>query len=216
MPKVPSPERVVHCEDARPWLRRHAPLANSSLITSLPDVSGMGGMPFEAWRAWFLEAASDTLLATPNHGVTIFYQTDIKVQGTWVDKGFLCQLAADRLGVPLLWHKVVCRRPAGQPVFGRPGYSHLLCFSRGVRDAAQPASPDVLPQTGTMTWSQAMGVDACLLACAYVLSHTQTRTVVDPFCGYGTVLAVANKLGMNAVGVELSRRRARKARLLEV
>jgi tRNA G10 N-methylase Trm11 len=67
-----------------------------------------------------------------------------------------------------------------------------------------------------MTWSQAMGVEACRLACAYVLSHTSTRTVVDPFCGVGTVLAVANSMGLSAVGVEIVRKRARKARGLQL
>lgn len=35
--------------------------------------------------------------------------------------------------------------------------------------------------------------------------------VIDPFCGQGTVLAVANELGMDALGVELSRKRSRQA-----
>jgi tRNA G10 N-methylase Trm11 len=38
--------------------------------------------------------------------------------------------------------------------------------------------------------------------------------VVDPFCGHGTILAVANEHGLDAVGVELSAKRARKARRL--
>ena len=33
--------REVFCEDALEWLARHAPLVGCSLITSLPDVSGM-------------------------------------------------------------------------------------------------------------------------------------------------------------------------------
>jgi len=35
--------------------------------------------------------------------------------------------------------------------------------------------------------------------------------VIDPFCGQGTVLAVANEMGMDALGVELSRKRCRTA-----
>jgi hypothetical protein len=65
-----------------------------------------------------------------------------------------------------------------------------------------------------MLWSQAMGLAACKLACEYVLSHTVTRTVVDPFCGQGSVLAVANGLGLDAVGVEVGRKRAQRARTL--
>ena len=54
-----------------------------------------------------------------------------------------------------------------------------------------------------------MGVRACLEACRYVIAETRTRTIVDPFCGYGTVLAVANALGLDAVGVDLSARMCR-------
>lgn len=212
----PGTRRSVFCEDALPWLRQRAPLAGASLITSLPDVSGLPGLTLHAWQEWFVGAAELVLAATPDEGVTIFYQTDIKRDGAWVDKGQLCQRAAQQQGSALLWHKIVCRRPAGQPNFGRPAFSHLLCFSRGVRDQASPAYPDVLPATGKMMWAQAMGVAACELSCRYVLSHTNTRTVVDPFCGHGTVLAVANQLGLDAVGVELSRKRAQRARNLEL
>jgi hypothetical protein len=61
-----------------------------------------------------------------------------------------------------------------------------------------------------------MGVLACREACEFVRSETPTRTVVDPFCGFGTVLAVANALGLNAVGVDLSERMCRRARSLTI
>jgi hypothetical protein len=206
----------VWCEDALAWLERHRPLVGCSLVTSLPDLSGLPELGLEGWRRWFIAAAELVLNATPDEGVCIFYQTDIKVDGRWIDKGYLCQCAADASGAALLWHRVVCRKPAGTPNFGRPAYSHLLCYSRGVRDRGRRAYPDVLAGTGEMTWSQAMGVDACRLACEYVSSHTSTRVVVDPFCGLGTVLAVANSMGLDAVGVEIVKKRARRARALEL
>lgn len=211
---VTAPERTVWCEDALPWLERNTPLLGCSVITSLPDVSGFAGLGLPEWRGWFIAAAGLTLSATPDDGVTIFYQTDIKRDGSWVDKSYLCHRAAEQQGASLLWHKIACRKPAGQVNLGRPAYSHLLCYSRGVRDHSATAYPDVLTTTGEMTWSQAMGLEACKLACKYVLSHTSTRTIVDPFCGWGSVLAVANALGMNAVGVELAKKRAKKARSL--
>jgi hypothetical protein len=209
---VAPPSRTIWCEDALGWLERHRPLAGCSIVTSLPDVSGMPELGLEGWRRWFIGAAELVLSSTPDEGVSIFYQTDIKVEGTWVDKSYLCHRAAEQGGAALLWHRIVCRKPAGQENFGRPAYTHLLCYSRGVRDRGARAYPDVLPSTGEMTWSQAMGVEACRLACAYVLSHTATRTVVDPFCGLGTVLAVANAMGLEGVGVEIVQKRARRAR----
>jgi hypothetical protein len=211
---VRPPTRTVWCEDALDWLERHRPLTGCSLVTSLPDVSGLPGLGLDGWRRWFVAAAERVLAATPDDGISIFYQTDIKVDGTWIDKSYLCHRAAEANGAALLWHRVVCRKPAGAANFGRPAYTHLLCYSRGVRDRGARAYPDVLPAAGEMTWSQAMGVEACRLCCDYVISHTRTRTVVDPFCGVGTLLAVANAMGLDAVGVEIVRKRARRARAL--
>ena len=67
-----------------------------------------------------------------------------------------------------------------------------------------------------MTWSRATGVEACRVACQYLLDETPTRVVVDPFCGRGTVLAVANALGLDALGIDLAARRCRAARSLVV
>jgi hypothetical protein len=59
-----------------------------------------------------------------------------------------------------------------------------------------------------------MGVAACRLACSFLRDNTGTRRVVDPFCGKGTALAVANTYGFDALGVERSGRRCRAARKL--
>jgi tRNA G10 N-methylase Trm11 len=59
-----------------------------------------------------------------------------------------------------------------------------------------------------------MGALACELACRFVLEATSSRVVVDPFCGRGTVLSVANALGMDAVGVDRSARCCRAAKRL--
>jgi hypothetical protein len=186
------------------------------VVTSLPDISGMQGLDLAGWRAWFIEAARLCLLATPDAGVTIFYQTDIKVDGTWMDKSYLCHRAAEEAGSSLLWHKIFARGGIDKPAFGRPGYTHLLCYSRGVRDQIKLSTPDVFSTQGEMTWSRAMGLNACELACRYVQTHTTTRRILDPFCGHGSVLAVANRRGLDALGVEIGRRRAQRARALKL
>ena len=212
----PQGNRTVHCADALAWLEAQPVLAGCSLITSMPDVSEFPSFTLAEWKEWFVRTASLVLSRCPDDGVTLFYQTDIKKDGTWVDKGYLVQKAAEQSGHALLWHKVVCRAPPGSATFGRPAYSHLLCFSRGLHVDLGKATADVLPEAGEVTWTRGMGVQACLVACRYVLENTPTRTIVDPFCGHGTVLAVANDLGLDAVGVELSRKRAKKARALRM
>jgi hypothetical protein len=209
-------QRTVECADALEWLSGRETLAGCSVITSLPDVSEFPALSLAEWKQWFIRAAALVMAKVPAEGVAIFYQTDVKKTGAWVDKGYLISKAAEEAGCETLWHKVVCRRAPGTVTFGRPAYSHMLCFSRGVRVDLGRATPDVLPEAGEVTWTRGMGVQACLAACRFIQDHTSTRTVVDPFCGHGTVLAVANALGLDAVGVELSRKRAKKARALRV
>jgi hypothetical protein len=133
-----------------------------------------------------------------------------------VDKGTLIQLAAERARMRLTFHKIVCRKPPGTVSQGRATYSHLLAFSRLPRPTPRRPTPDVLPDPGFVPGRKAMSTAACLLACRYILEETTTRTVVDPFCGWGTALAAANALGLEAIGVDLSARMCRRARRLVV
>jgi hypothetical protein len=151
----------------------------------------------------------------PADGVALFFQSDIRQQGVWIDKGYLIQRAAEEVGATLRWHRIVCRKPPGTRSLGRPSYSHLICVGMTPHKDTR-VLPDVLPDAGEMPWSRAMGVQACRLACEYLLAETQTQTVVDPFCGKGTLLAVANAMGLDAIGVELSKKRCRAARNLAV
>lgn len=211
-----SPQRLIVHAEALAWLDANAAPPGSSVVTSLPDLSELAELGFEGWRAWFVATARRILRWIPPEGVAIFYQSDVRRRGTWVDKGYLIARAADDEGATLVWHKIVCRVPVGTPTFGRASYAHLLCVSRGPLPPPTHASPDVLPGAGFKPWSRAMGVDACVLACRYLLDETATRVVVDPFCGHGTALAVANALGLDAIGVDLGARKCRAARNLVI
>lgn len=207
-----SPSRVVHCGDGLAFLRQGALPADHAIITSLPDVSELPELGFDGWRRWFIDTAELVCRSVADEAVAIFYQTDIKHDGRWVDKGHLVLCGADAAGSHPLWHKLVCRVPAGTTTFGRPAYAHLLCVSRQLRVPPGASTPDVLPSLGEMTWSRAMGSAACDAAIRFLLASTRCRTVVDPFCGLGSILTAANQHGLDAIGVELSRRRARRAR----
>lgn len=209
-----GPSREVHHGDAVAYLSAHVGGANVSVVTSMPDVSETS-LDMAAWRVFFEDAARACLRATSPAGVTVFFQTDLKVEGHWVSKSHLVMRAAEAEGVPMLWHKIVCRREVGRIVHGRPGFSHLLAFSREVRDDASRATPDVLPDLGDMPWSHSMGTRAADLAMRFIRTHAPgTTTVLVPFCGIGTALAIANGHGYDAVGIERNKKRAALARTL--
>ncbi|PZR08951.1 MAG: SAM-dependent methyltransferase [Archangium gephyra] len=206
--------REVHTTEAVAWLRQQRFEPGTAVVTSMPDSSEIPSLGFDGWRTWFSATSELICRNVSDEDVAIFYQTDVKHDGRWVDKGFLVSLGAERAGSHCLWHKVICRAPAGMTTFGRPAYAHLLCFSRTKRLEKAESFADVLPQLGEMTWARAMGLEACDAIAKFLVKFTKTRTVVDPFCGVGTMLAVANEVGLDAVGVELSAKRAEKARTL--
>jgi hypothetical protein len=209
-----EPSREILVGDGVAWLAERALPASHAIVTSLPDVSEMGRMPLDAWREWFVGTVALACAQTSDDAAAVFYQTDVRRDGRWIDKGYLVALGAERAGAACLFHKVVCRAPAGTATFGRPGYAHLLAFSRGLRPQVRDSTADVLPALGEMTWARAMGTAACEEACRFLLRSTACRVVVDPFCGLGTALAVANAYGLGAIGVERSRKRAERARRL--
>jgi len=214
----PPPARLVVQAEALAWLRQNAAEPTDAVVTSLPDFSELPalGPGLDGWKRWFVDAATE-LLRWPAPGMPcLFFQSDVRHLGTWVDKAYLVQQAAERAGATLLFHKIVCRHPPGTLTQGRASYSHLLAFTLGPQLMPKKPSADVLPDAGDMPWSRAMGTNACAAACRFLLDETSARRVVDPFCGKGTVLAVANSLGLNALGVEISGKRCRAARNLQL
>jgi hypothetical protein len=209
-----SPQRTVEHGDGVAYLSRASLPADHAIVTSLPDVSELPALDDDAWRAWFVDTVALACRQLADDAVAVFYQTDIKRHGRWVDKGYLVQRGAEAAGSHLLWHKIVCRVPPGAVTMGRPAYAHLLAFSRALQVSPGRSTADVLPSLGAMTWSRAMGVAACEAAARFIAEQTACRTIVDPFCGVGTMLAVANAHGLDAIGVELSKKRARRARSL--
>ncbi len=207
--------REVHHAEALGWLRAQGRMSGASVVTSLPDVSEMRDLDFHDWTRWFKTAALAVMSSVGDDGVAVFFQSDIRRSGVWVDKGALVAGVADEAGMSLLFHKIVCRLPPGSASSGRSSYSHLLAFSRRPRPPRR-AGADVLPDGGFQPGKKSMGVNACVEACRLVRDDTSTRTVVDPFCGWGTVLAVANALGLDAVGVDLSARMCQRARTLRI
>jgi hypothetical protein len=208
--------RIVYCDDAITWLNSSPILTGCSLVASIPDFSEFPKLTLEEWKKWFFDTATLVMSKCPDDGVSIFYQTDIKVEGTWIDKGFICQKAAEILGFQLLWHKIICRAPAGTTLFGMPSYTRILCFSKNLKCDISKSTPDVIPAMGKKTWPRGMGFEATNMIAKFIATQTNSKTIIHPFCGEGSMLAAANSYGLKAVGIEKSPKRAEKSRRLEI
>lgn len=210
-----EPQRTVVCADAIPWMRERGVIAGACAVTSLPDVSEVS-LTLPAWRAWFLDAVRLVVEAVPAESAALFFQSDIKRDGAWVDKGAMVVHAAEDAGARVLFHKIVCRRPPGMLTYGRPGFTHLIAVSRALKCPDVLRLPDVIVDAGPQKWVRAMGVRAAAHAVRFAKDQVGATVVFDPFCGVGTVLAVANALGLDALGVEKARKRAEQSRSLVV
>lgn len=188
--------REIICADALPWLGSDCPPC--AIVTS-PAEQAEIGCTMEEWRDWYLRACELSFRALATGAPALIYSTDRKYNGGWVSKPYLMCVAAERAGVRLLWHKIVLRREPGACDVHRPGYTHLCAF--GDADCRPGAvSPDVI-RRGKMIYPQAMGADAAFFACAF--AGREGLPIVDPFCGKGTVPAVANALGFDSIGVDI-------------
>jgi hypothetical protein len=92
----------------------------------------------------------------------------------------------------------------------------MIAVSRELKCPDILPIPDVVVDAGRQTWVRAMGIRAAAHAVRFARDQVGATTILDPFCGVGTVLAVANALGLNAIGVEKSRKRSEQARALKV
>jgi len=214
-PGRPTPTREVQCADAIPWMRARGRIEGACAVTSLPDVSEVG-LTLPVWRAWFLEAVRLVVDAVPDESAALFFQSDIKRDGVWIDKGALVTRAVEDAGAHVLFHKIVCRRPPGMLTMGRPGFTHLIAVSRAMRCPDVLPLPDIVIDAGRLPWVRAMGVRAAAHAVRFARDQVAAKTIFDPFCGVGTVLAVANAMGLDALGVEQSKKRCEQARVLAV
>lgn len=214
-PPATEPRRDVVCADAILWMRARGRIAGACAVTSLPDVSEVG-LTLVEWRRWFLGAVPAVIDAVPEESAAIFFQSDIKRDGAWVDKGSLVVRAAEDAGARVLFHKIIARRTPGLLTLGRPGYTHLIAVSRALRCPEQLPIPDIIVDAGRQPWVRAMGIRAAAHAVRFARDQVGASVVFDPFCGVGTVLAVANALGVAALGVDKARKRCEQARTLTV
>jgi hypothetical protein len=224
-PSAPTtPGREVLATDTVAWLGddgKDGALARDrrgwSVISSIPDVSETGQSD-TVWRAFFARSAGQLLGLCDDGGLLLLFQTDTRGGGLWVDKSAMITAGVVAAGGVLLMRKIICRRPPGTTSTRRAAYTHLLAYGRGPLPASLPDTvADVIDDGGPVTWTRGVGLYATRAACDIVARYSPgTRTIADPFCGEGMILAVANERGFNAFGIERQRKRAEQARRLRV
>ncbi len=133
-----------------------------------------------------IEVVRAVIDAVPDESAALFFQSDIKRDGAWIDKGAWVVRAAEDAGARVLFHKIVCRHPPGMLTKGRPGYTHLVAVSRGLRCPEMLSMPDVIIDAGRLTWVRAMGVRAAAHAVRFARDQAGAQVIFDPFCGVGS------------------------------
>lgn len=194
--------KTIICADALDWLgANHA----GAVVTSPPDAEEIGA-GLKEWEIWFAGALDACLVAAP---VAAFYVTDRKSDGALRSKAALVFDAATRARRSISWHKIALRRAIGRVDLHRPGFSHVIAV--GARSGS--ATPDVF-ERGRTLYANGTGLVAARVMVEWAAKSA--RQIVDPFCGRGTIPAVAVALGFDAVGIDLDERQCEHARQLSL
>ena len=115
----PLPSREIICGDAIAWLNTFEDNGlpeGYSGFTSLPDISEVMQIfhtDTVAYKKWFTDSAALFMSKLAVGSYIIFLQSDVRYLSTtgevseWIDKSFLCSVAAERTGCVMMWHKLV-------------------------------------------------------------------------------------------------------------
>lgn len=198
--------REVITGDANEWFLKNP--GQRAIITSLPDMEEIGAT-YDEWIAW-LESTIKNLIDALDQkkSIAFFYQTDRKYKGRIIDKKAIIASIFRAHGFQCVVSKIILKQKPGTVNLYRPTFTNLFAFSRNVKSGR--STPDCI-FAGRMIYKNAMGFDACRLAVEFIRAKNITDTIVDPFCGRGSVLRIANDLGFNAVGVDIDRAQTERA-----
>jgi hypothetical protein len=189
--------KTIICADSLDWLPANRD--QGSIVTSLPDASEIGIKDLDEYEKWVRRAAMECFLSASTDCPVIFVQTDRRKGGRQFSKAKLLMNVADEQGWFLLWHKIELAAEVGKSNLYRPTFRNMLCFGKGKMSAGQ-ATADVIPPSKRL-YEMAFGFEAAEVCVEFCKKFS--NRVLDPFCGHGTVLHVAEELGMDSVGVDI-------------
>ncbi|MBS67227.1 MAG: hypothetical protein Tp170SUR191951_14 [Prokaryotic dsDNA virus sp.] len=202
------PKRIV-CADALEWLAGDCPPC--SVVASPPDQNELG-CSIEDWEVFYRTALERTFAVLAPGAPAVIYATDRKAEGQWHSKAAMIMGLGEAAGLRVLWHKIVLRRGVGKADIHRPGYSHLIALG-DEKTRPGTATPDVI-ERGHMLYPNAMGMTAAKLAIEF--AGRPRLPLVDPFCGRGTVPAMAEAMGLDAIGIDIDPAQCKAAEALRL
>lgn len=201
-------ERIVFCDDAHNWLSKNKNV--KAMITSLPDMEEVC-MGEKDWEDWIKKTCKLIINSLDDDGIVIFYQTDRKYNGQVIDKKTLISKEFIELDYKNIFNKIVLKQKPNTVNLFRPTFTNLFGFSKKITSGK--ATPDVI-DCGKMVYKNAMGLNACKTAIDFINTKININTIVDPFCGQGSVLKIANNMGFNSLGIEILKEQCLKAEKL--
>jgi DNA modification methylase len=191
--------KVIHA-DALDWLDKQRDSSIPNIFTGIPDMDEVN-LSFEDYVKFFTDCVDKIFSKAHPDGYTIFVQTDRKINRSWFDKSALITSISKEYGFKMVWHKIVLLRDADSTDLHRPTYSHMLGYTKTASTGS--ATPDVILPSARL-YKNGTPMAAVERGIEFISKYSKSpKVVVDPFVGRGTVLAVANKYGLDAVGVDI-------------
>ena len=198
---------VIH-DDAINWLKHQKSLPN--VVTGICDMEEMNETDADKYLQFFSTVAALIFSKLDPYGYAIFIQTDRKYQRALIDKSHILSTIAYENGMKIIWHKIVLHRDVNSTNLHRPTYAHMLCYSKLGSTGA--AFPDVIPVSYAL-YKNGTPVEAAVRAVKFIKDNNKhDTTIIDPFVGRGTILAVANNLGLRAVGIDIDQDQVSRAK----
>ncbi len=190
-------KRKLICTDANIWLKENKNI--KVMITSLPDPQEIGIGRIE-YNKWLISTCNNIIESLDEESVVFFYQTDRKMDGVIIDKKSIITNVFHNNGFDTIMSKIVIKQKVGTPNFTRMTFTNLFGFSKKYKSGS--VTFDTMYQ-GKMKYKNAMSETAINVLLDYIKKKLPDETIVDPFCGRGSVLDVFNENGFNVIGVDI-------------
>lgn len=185
--------------DSLKWLAKREPESLPNVVTGICDLDEIS-LGLKEYFKFFEKVARLIFTRIKPDGYAILIQTDRKYKGEWLSKSCVLTTVAYECGLKLVWHKIVLQREVDKTDLHRPGYSHMLCFTK--RGGPGVATPDVIPVSSKI-YKNATPIEAGIRALEFIKNNASDNAVVDPFAGQGTIPLLCRDLDIVCLAIDI-------------